>query len=140
MSNELITIIVFGGIVLLFALVIILSVCISNACIKKARAKWYKTLATNSDLYALVQLCNKQWDTYDKLSDMARNYQKQIDLLMSGIDYVPSYIADHRRAEAENYKVLYYQTRAEADKWHYDYNHSIKTLDEYCKEHNLQRF
>ena len=140
MSTELITIIVFGGIVLLFTLVTILSLCISNACIKKARAKWYKALATNSDLYALVQLCNKQWDTYDKLSDMARNYQKQIDLLMSGIDYVPSYIADHRRAEAENYKVLYYQTRAEADKWHYDYNHSIKTLDEYCKEHNLQRF
>lgn len=112
---------------------------IAHLCEKKLKAKWYKALATQSELRELLEIHNKLWEVYDKKSNMANGYRKQIDHLLSNLTYLPSYECEWRKNTAEEYKKMYFEANTEANKWYDAYCKANDALNEYCEQHKIKR-
>lgn len=106
---------------------------------KRLKAKWYKALATQPELRELLDTHNKLWEIYDKKSNIANGYKKQIDHLLGNLAYLPSYECEWRKNTAEEYKKMYFEARTESDKWYEAYCKANDALNEYCEQHKIQR-
>ena len=110
-------------------------------CIDKHdRKKWTITVAQHPEVLDYLKEANAWWEAYDKKSDEAINYKKQIDELIGNLYYLPSYEVEWRKEKAEEYKVLYFEAKAEADRMYLHYNEAHNKVLDYCKEHKLRRW
>jgi hypothetical protein len=110
-------------------------------CIDKSdRKKWNRTVAKHPEVLDYQKEANKWWEAYDKKSDEVKGYQKQIDKLLVNLCYLPSYEVQWRQDKAEEYRVLYFEARGEADKMYQLYLEAHKKVADYCKEHKLHRW
>lgn len=128
-----------GGVALLFLIlwgIMELAFCITN---KVAKNKWYKALATDEYLRELVYAEKHLWSVYDKKSEIANGYKKQIDTLLCGLTYLPSYEKDWREAQAEIYKQQYFEARKDTSRWYDAYVLANDNLNDYCRRNKLKR-
>lgn len=107
---------------------------------KRDRKKWNITVAQYPEVLNYQNEANAWWEAYDKKSDEANGYKKQIDTLNSGLCYLPSYEVEWRTKQAEEYKVLYFEAKNEADKKYQLYRKAHNKVVEYCEEHKLNRW
>lgn len=107
---------------------------------KRDRKKWDITVAAHPEVLDYQKEANKWWDAYDKKSDEANGYKKQIDELIGSLCYLPSYEVEWRKEKAEEYKVLYFEARTEADKMYKLYLEAHNKVMDYCEEHKLRRW
>lgn len=106
---------------------------------KRIKNKWYKALATNSELRELLDTHNKLWKIYDQKSDIANGYMKQIDHLLGNLTYLPNYECEWRKQKAEEYTRMYFEARTEANRWYEAYCKANDLLNEYCEKHKIKR-
>lgn len=106
---------------------------------KRRKAKWHQALANQPQLKELLDTHNKLWEVYDKKSELANAYRKQIDHLLGNLTYLPSYECEWRKNTTEEYKKMYFYARTEADKWYEAYCKANDALNEYCEQHKIQR-
>lgn len=110
-------------------------------CIEKRdRKKWDITVAQYPEVLNYQRDANAWWAEYDKKSDEANGYKKQIDALIGNLCYLPSYEVEWRTKQAEEYKVLYFEAKNEADKKYQLYRKAHDKVVEYCEEHKLNRW
>ena len=110
-------------------------------CIDKHdRKKWNTTVAQYPEVLDYQKEANAWWEAYDKKSDEANGYKKQIDGLIGNLCYLPSYEVEWRTEKAEKYKVLYFEARTEADKMYQLYLNAHDKVVNYCEEHKLRRW
>ena len=110
-------------------------------CIDKHdRKKWAITIARHPEVIVYLKEANEWWEAYDKKSDEAINYKKQIDELIGNLYYLPSYEVEWRKEKAEEYKALHFEAEAKADKMYKHYNEAHNKVLDYCKEHKLRRW
>ena len=107
---------------------------------KRDRKKWIITVTRYSEVLDYQEEANAWWEAYDKKSDEANGYKKQIDELVGNLNYLPSYEVEWRKAKAEEYKVLYFEARTEADRMYLHYREAHNKVVDYCKEHKLNRW
>lgn len=107
---------------------------------KRDRKKWDTTVAKYPEVLNYQKEANAWFEAYDKKSKEANGYKKQIDELIGNLCYLPSYVADWRKEKAEEYKVLYFEARAEADRLCLLYCEAHKKVVDYCNEHKLRRW
>ena len=107
---------------------------------KRDRKKWNTTVAKHPEVLNYQKEANKWWEAYDKKSDEANGYKKQIDGLIGGLCYLPSYEVEWREKTAEEYKALYFEARTEADKMYQLYLNAHDKVVNYCEEHKLRRW
>ena len=107
---------------------------------KRYRKKWDITVAQYPEVLDYQKEANAWWEAYDKKSDEANGYKKQIDTLNSGLCYLPSFEVDWRTKQAEEYKVLYFEARNEADRMYTHYREAHSKIENYCEEHKLRRW
>ena len=110
-------------------------------CIDKHdRKKWATTIAQHPEVIVYLKEANAWWEAYDKKSDEANGYKKQIDELVNNLCYLPSYEVEWRTEEAEKYKVLHFEARTEADRMYLHYREAHQKVLDYCEEHKLRRW
>jgi hypothetical protein len=110
-------------------------------CIDKSdRKKWNITVAQYPEVLDYQKEANAWWEAYDKKSDEANGYKKQIDGLIGNLCYLPAYEVKWRKEKAEEYKVLYFEARTEADRMCMHYREAHNKVVDYCKEHKLRRW
>lgn len=107
---------------------------------KRDRKKWDRTVAQYPEVLDYQKKANAWWEAYDKKSDEANGYKKQIDGLIGNLYYLPSYEVEWRTKQAEERKVLYFEARSEADRMCTHYREAHNKVVEYCKEHKLRRW
>ena len=107
---------------------------------KRDRKKWDITVAKHPEVLDYQREANQWWKIYDEKSDEANGYKKQIDELLGNLCYLPSYEAQWRQEKAEEYKVLYFEARNEADKMYQFYLEAHNKVVDYCEEHKLRRW
>ena len=107
---------------------------------KRDRKKWNIAVAQHPEVLDYQNEANMWWETYDKKSDEAIGYKKQIDELLGNLCYLPSYEVEQRTEEAEKYKVLYFSARTEADRMYACYCEVHNKVVDYCKTHKLRRW
>ena len=107
---------------------------------KRDRKKWDITVAQYPDVLDYQNKANAWWEAYDKKSDEANGYKKQIDGLIGNLCYLPSYEVEWRTEEAEEYKKLYFEARQEADRMYLHYCEAHQKVLDYCEEHKLHRW
>lgn len=107
---------------------------------KRDRKKWDITVAAYPEVLDYQIEANMWWEAYEKKSDEANGYQKQIDYLIGNLIYLPSYEVEWRKEKAEEYKVLYFEARTEADKLQLHYCEAHRKVVDYCNEHKLRRW
>ena len=107
---------------------------------KRDRKKWDTTVAQYPEVLDYQKEANAWWEAYDKKSDEANGYKKQIDGLIGNLCYLPSYEVEWRNEKAEEYKTLYFEARKEADKKYQLYLEEHNKVVDYCKEHKLRRW
>lgn len=137
--NELGVCLIFVGLLVLGLLLAGGYLLIDHLLEKRRKAKWYQALANQPRLRELLDAHNKLWEVYDKKSNIANNYRKQIDHLLGNLTYLPSYECEWRQNTAEEYKKMYFDARTEADKWYEAYCKANDALNEYCEKHKIQR-
>lgn len=140
MNEILITVIAIGSIVAL-GLVIWGVIAFVDWCIDKHdRKKWNTAVAQYPEVLDYQKEANAWWEAYDKKSDEANGYKKQIDGLIGNLCYLPSYEVEWRKERAEEYKVLYFEARTEADRMYLHYREAHNKVVDYCEEHKLRRW
>lgn len=107
---------------------------------KRDRRKWDIAVAKSPEVLDYQKEANAWWKAYDKKSDEANGYKKQIDELIGNLCYLPSYEVEWRKEKAEEYKVLYFEARAEADRMYLHYREAHNKVVDYCEEHKLRRW
>ena len=107
---------------------------------KRDRKKWDIAVAKYPEVLDYQKEANAWWEAYDKKSDEANGYKKQIDGLIGNLCYLPSYEVEWRTEEAEEYKKLYFEARQEADRMCMHYREAHNKVVDYCKEHKLRRW
>jgi hypothetical protein len=107
---------------------------------KRDRKKWNITIAAHPEVLDYQKEANAWWDAYDKKSDEANGYKKQIDELINNLHYLPSYEVEWREENAEEYKVLYFEAKNEANRMYLHYHEAHSKIEDYCKEHKLRRW
>jgi hypothetical protein len=107
---------------------------------KRDRKKWDITVTQHPEVLDYQKDKKKWWEAYDQKSKEASGYQKQIDELLVNVCYLPSYEVQWRQDKAEEYRVLYFEARGEADKMYQLYLEAHKKVADYCKEHKLRRW
>ena len=110
-------------------------------CIDKHdRKKWDTTVAQYPEVLDYQKEANAWWEAYDKKSDEANGYKKQIDGLIGNLCYLPSYEVEWRKEKAEEYKALYFEARNEADRMYLHYREAHNKVVDYCEKHKLRRW
>jgi hypothetical protein len=107
---------------------------------KRDRKKWAIAVAAYPEVLDYQKEANAWWEAYDKKSDEANGYKKQIDGLIGNLCYLPSYEAEWRKEKAEEYKRLYFEARNEADRMYTHYREAHSKIENYCEEHKLRRW
>ena len=107
---------------------------------KRDRKKWDMSVAKYPEVLDYQNEANAWWEAYDKKSDEANGYKKQIDGLIGNLCYLPSYEVEWRTEEAEEYKKLYFEARQEADKMYLHNCEAHQKVLDYCEEHKLHRW
>lgn len=107
---------------------------------KRDRKKWDITVAAYPEVLDYQKEANAWWEAYEKKSNEANGYQKQIDHLLGNLTYLPSYEVEWRKEKAEEYKVLYFEARNEADRMYLHYREAHSKIENYCEEHKLRRW
>ena len=140
MSEILITVIAIGSVVVLGFVIWGITAFVYWCIDKHDRKKWNITVAQYPEVLDYQNEANMWWKAYDKKSDEANGYKKQIDELISNLCYLPSYAVEWRTEEAEKYKALYFEARTEADRMYLHYREVHHKVVDYCKEHKLRRW
>jgi hypothetical protein len=107
---------------------------------KRDRKKWDIAVAKYPEVLDYQKEANAWWEAYDKKSDEANGYKKQIDGLFNNLCYLPSYEAEWRTKQAEEYKVLYFEAIKETNRLFNLYHEAHKKVVDYCAEHKLRRW
>lgn len=107
---------------------------------KRDRKKWNTTVAQYPEVLDYQKEANAWWKAYDEKSDEATAYKGQIDGLIGNLCYLPSYEVEWRKEKAEEYKVLYFEARNEADRMYLHYREAHSKIENYCEEHKLRRW
>lgn len=107
---------------------------------KRDRKKWDITVAQYPEVLDYQKEANAWWEAYNKKSDEANEYKKQIDGLVGDLCYLPSYEVERRKERAKKYKVLYFEARTEADRMYLHYREAHNKVVDYCKEHKFRRW
>jgi hypothetical protein len=107
---------------------------------KRDRKKWDIAVAKYPEVLDYQKEANAWWEAYDKKSDEANGYKKQIDGLIGNLCYLPSYEVEWRTEEAEEYKKLYFEARQEADRMYLHYCEAHQKVLDYLEEHKLRRW
>ena len=139
MNEEMICAIALGC---FFGLLLFIGVATWLICqaIEKIREnKWYKALATDKTLQELITTHDKLWAVYERKSEIVSGYKKQIDVLLSNVNYLPSFEVEWRTEEAEKYKVELFSAEKDASRWYDAYCLANDNLNEYCDKHKLHR-
>ena len=140
MTEMLATIIIFSSIAVL-GLIAWGIIAFVDWCIEKHdRKKWAIAVAQHPEVFDYLKEANAWWEAYDKKSDEAMNYKKQIDELIGNLYYLPSYEVDWRKEKAEEYKTLHFEAKTEADRLHLQYCKAHGKVIDYCNEHKLRRW
>ena len=140
MSNFWITMIVIGSFVALGLLIWGVIAFVDWRIDKHDRKKWNTTVAQYPEVINYQKEANVWWEAYDKKSDEANGYKKQIDELINNLCYLPSYEVEWRKEKAEEYKVLYFEARTEADRMYLHYREAHQKVLDYLAEHKLSRW
>ena len=107
---------------------------------KRDRKKWDMAVAKYPEVLDYQKEANAWGEAYDKKSDEANGYKKQIDGLIGNLCYLPSYEVEWRTEEAEEYKKLYFEARQEADRMYLHYCEAHQKVLDYLAEHKLRRW
>lgn len=139
--NELLIAIITIGSVVALGFIIWGVIAFVDWCIDKHdRKKWGTTVAQYPEVLDYQKEANAWWEAYDKKSDEANGYKKQIDGLIGNLCYLPSYEVEWRKEKAEEYRVLYFEARTEADRAYSHYREAHQKVLDYLAEHKLRRW
>lgn len=134
------------GICLLFVAMLIIAFAFTGGYLliehfieKRIKNKWYKALATQSELRELLDIHNKLWKAYVQQSDIVSECRKQIDQLLDNLTYLPDYECKWRKEKAEEYKKMHFKAKTAENKYYEAYCEANDLLNEYCEKHKIKR-
>ena len=139
MNEEMICLIALGCVFGLLLFIGVATWLICQAIEKIRENKWYKALATDKTLQELITTHDKLWAVYERKSEIVSGYKRQIDVLLSNVNYLPSFEVGWRTEEAEKYKVALFSAEKDASRWYDAYCLANDNLNEYCDKHKLHR-
>ena len=106
---------------------------------KRDAKRWVEAKRKHPEINLLLQKKALYWHRYDDASKTAAGYKKQIDMLLRGFDYLPSYEKDWREQQAEVYKEMWYLADLRASAEYDIYLGYHNALEEFCKIYKLKR-